>query len=464
MSKKPNIVFMLTDDQRFDTIGALGNSQIKTPNIDKLVNNGFTFTQAHIPGGTCGAVCMPSRAMIHSGRFLFSLEGEGQNIPKEHVTLGEALLNAGYKTYGIGKWHNGTESFNRSFADGDEIFFGGMWDHWNVPANRYDITGEYSDIVPFSSDFFHSKETVEMRCDHINLGSHSTTMFGDTACRFIDDYTDDKPFFLYTAFMAPHDPRSMPKEFMDIYSLEDIELPANYKPNHEFNFGIRHVRDENLENYPREKEKIKQHILEYYAMISHLDYQIGRIIDTLKKNDMYENTIIVLAGDNGLALGQHGLMGKQNNYEHSVRVPLILAGPDIPKRIESDSYVYLMDVYPTLMELIGEKIPATVEGKSLVQCFDGESQVRSSLYFAYTDLMRSIKKDNYKLVEYANDKVRRTQLFDLINDPYETNDLNDKEEYNQLIIELKRELYLQRDISKDKSHPLGKKFWEYYNS
>jgi arylsulfatase A-like enzyme len=122
----PNIVFFFTDDQRFDTIHALGNEAIRTPNLDKLVARGTAFTHAHIPGGTSGAVCMPSRAMFHTGRTLSRIDGLGESIPDVHTTLGEALRKGGYRTFGTGQWHNGQASFNRSFSDGAEIFFGGM--------------------------------------------------------------------------------------------------------------------------------------------------------------------------------------------------------------------------------------------------------------------------------------------------------------------------------------------------
>ena len=118
LSKKPNIVFFFTDDQRFDTIRALGNDRIRTPNIDSLVARGTTFRNAYIMGGTCGAVCMPSRAMLHSGRTLFHIDREGQGIPLDHITLGETLRRAGYTTFGTGKWHNGPASYARSFSTG----------------------------------------------------------------------------------------------------------------------------------------------------------------------------------------------------------------------------------------------------------------------------------------------------------------------------------------------------------
>lgn len=153
MSRKPpNVLFLFTDDQRFDTIGALGNPCVHTPSLDRLVSRGTAFTHAHIPGGISAAVCMPSRAMLHTGRTLFHLDGAGADIPPEHVTIGEYLGSRGYRTWGTGKWHNGASSFARSFSDGAEIFFGGMDDHWNVPVFDYDPEGRYDGTLPQCPD------------------------------------------------------------------------------------------------------------------------------------------------------------------------------------------------------------------------------------------------------------------------------------------------------------------------
>jgi len=141
--KKPNILFLFADDMRYDTIGILGNKEIKTPNLNKLAQNGVSFTNAHIPGGSIAAVCMPSRAMLNTGRSLFKLKDSGSYIPKNHALLGETLKNAGYKTFGTEKWHNGYRAYVRSFTNGGDIFFGGMYDHWKVPVYDYDDTGDY---------------------------------------------------------------------------------------------------------------------------------------------------------------------------------------------------------------------------------------------------------------------------------------------------------------------------------
>ena len=446
--KKPNIVFIVTDDQRFNTIHALGNEEIITPNMDWLVQNGTSFMQAHIPGGTSGAVRMPSRAMIHTGRTLFSLDGEGQTIPKEHKTLGETLRKNGYFAYGTGKWHNGPPAFTRSFDMGNEIFFGGMWDHWNVPTNYYDPTGEYDNMINFVGNFGKSNEVTKVHCDKFNPGKHSSELLAETSACFIDEYREEKPFFLYTAFLAPHDPRTMPEKYKRLYDPEKISLPPNFTSHPAF-FGVQNIRDEVLAAYPRSEQEIKRHIAEYYGMITHLDHEIGKIIDAVRRKGELENTIFILAGDNGLAVGCHGLMGKQNHYEHSIRVPLIFAGAGIPKNRRVENYVYLLDIYPTLCELLDIEIPESVEGISFAQMF------------AEDDLIRSVKNKKYKLIEYRN-YVKKTELFDIVNDPDEMNNLADCEKYDDIKKELSACLIKYKELWGEEKHKFGKKYWECY--
>ena len=361
MSRLPNVLFFFTDDQRYDALGIF-NSAIHTPHLDALAAAGTTFTRAHIPGGTSAAVCMPSRAMVHTGRTLFHLDGAGERIPEAHALLGEHLQHAGYTCYGIGKWHNGRESFARSFNGGDEIFFGGMDDHWNVPVYHYDPSGAYAQQHPFVRDPFTSNQLDWRACDHVRHGKHSTDLFGDVAVEFLDTHAGANPFFLYVSLMAPHDPRTMPPEYLALYDPDAIDLPPNFAEQHAFDFGVSGIRDEVLAASPRQPAEIKRHLAEYYAMISHLDAQFGRVTQALERNGYAENTIIVFAGDNGLALGQHGLMGKQNLYDHSVRIPLIFAGPGIPQGVQCATPCYLLDIFPTLCAAFGLDPPDLVEG------------------------------------------------------------------------------------------------------
>ncbi len=453
---QPNVLLFFTDDQRFDALGALGNPDIHTPNLDKLVASGTSFTHAHIPGGTNGAVCMPSRAMMITGRSLFHLEGEGQTISAEHVVLGQHLRANGYHCFGTGKWHNSPEAFNRSFDDGDQIFFGGMEDHWNVPAHPYDPTGAYASRLPFVRDAWHDNQVEWKHGDHISAGVHSTDLFGQTAIDFLESFDQPNPFFLYVALMAPHDPRTMPPEYLAQYDPDAITLPPNISAEHPFPFGVEQIRDELLAPTPRTEAEIRRHLVEYYAMITHLDAVFGRVYETLAKQNLLDNTIILFAGDNGLALGQHGLMGKQNLYDHSVRVPLVMAGPSIPQGARRDAFCYLFDVYPTLCDLLHLPTPDSVEGHSLLPTLTNSAETpRDALYLAYTDLVRGVRVGDHKLIEYANGRV---QLFDLATDPFEQNNLAAQDP--KRVQALRQRLVQLRDEWDDLSHPLGAAFWQ----
>ena len=413
----PNILLIYTDDQRFDTIQALNNPDIITPNINRLVKRGMSFTRAHIMGGTSGAVCIPSRAMLMTGKTLFHLEKNGSTIPKNHKILPEVLRQNGYTTFGTGKWHNGREAYARAFTDGGKIFFGGMSDHLKVPVYDFDPTGKYPPEKKYTGDKF------------------SSELFSDEAVKFLQQYDSQKPFFLYLAYTAPHDPRMAPEEYVELYPPEKIKIPENFMPQHPFDNGEMKIRDEKLAPFPRTEKIVKKHIAEYCAMITHMDAQIGRVLDTLERMGKSENTIIVFAGDNGLAVGQHGLLGKQNIYEHSVRVPLIICSPGLLQNIKTDTLCYINDIFPTLCDLIGIKTPETVEGKSLLPVLKNQKiKIRNFLFFAYKNLQRGVRTDdNWKLIKYNAKGVQTTQLFNLNADPFELNNLADKAEYQDRI-------------------------------
>lgn len=460
-SKRPNVLFILTDDQRYGTIHALGNEQISTPNLDRLVERGTSFLGAHIPGGTASAVCMPSRAMINSGQTLFRFADNGKDLPRDCVTMGQAFREGGYHTHGIGKWHNGTESYARSFCSGDDIFFGGMWDHWNVPVCDFREDGVYDKEICFVPNFSANMTPVRVLADKIHAGVHSTELFSDDAIRFIENYDGDAPFMMYLSYLAPHDPRTMPEKYRNMYRAEDITLPPNFRTMPDFSFGWAKGRDEVTAGYPRRPEDVKQHIADYYAMISHLDDRIGEILATLDKRGMTEDTVVVFCGDNGLAIGQHGLMGKQSVYEHSTRLPLVMAGPGIPHGEQRAQYVYLLDIYPTLCELCGIDIPAGVEGKSFARMFkDADFVTRPDIYYAFQARIRGVADGKYKLIEYRTENLKLTQLFDLENDPYETENLFDCEGYEQITDRLRTRMAEYRDEWEEEKHIYGQQFWE----
>jgi arylsulfatase A-like enzyme len=255
-----------------------------------------------------------------------------------------------------------------------------------------------------------------------------------------------------------------------MYHPEAMLLPKSYLAEHPFDNGMLRVRDENLAAFPRDKAEIRKHIADYYATISHTDAQIGRILTALKKSEKYENTIIVFCSDNGLALGSHGLMGKQNIYDHSVRVPLIIAGPGIPKGQRRKQLCYLYDIYPTLCDLAKLQIPKTVQYKSLNEViFNKDSSHRNHIYGAFMQWQRSIRDHQYKLIEYCVGDERQTQLFDLLTDPEEINNLAGLEIYQEKITTLRSMLKKERVILNDGNVPYsftnnqGVNFWNAYD-
>jgi arylsulfatase A-like enzyme len=380
--------------------------------------------------------------------------------------MGEMLRRNGYRTFGTGKWHNGRESFNRSFCEGDEIFFGGMADHWNVPAYHYDPSGKYAAVRPWIENWQLDNGLKYRRCDHIHAGKHSSELLADAALEFLKTGTGAGPFLLYLSFLAPHDPRSMPAEYRAMYDPAAIDLPPNFMAGHPFDTGALRIRDELLAGFPRNPAEIRRHIAEYYAMITHLDTQVGRVLAAVEEKGLTDNTIFVFAGDNGLALGQHGLMGKQNCYEHSVRVPLIFAGPGIPRGRRTEAYAYLFDVFPTLCELAGIETPESVEGTSLTSVFHApDTPVRDFLYFAYTDTQRAIKDRRFKLIETAVDGAPVvTRLFDLESDPWEQNNLAEEPACRETLTALRREMIRLRNEWDDSQPEWGERFWKRMNA
>lgn len=404
-TRPPNVLFLFSDDQRFDTIHALGNREIQTPNLDRLVRRGFAFTHAFCMGAQQGAVCVPSRAMLMTGRSLFRATTTPTSgaIPTALPLWPEVMRRAGYDTIGIGKWHNDCASYARAFTAGGPVFFGGMSDHTKVAVHDFDPTGKYAKERERTATAF------------------SSELFADAAVDFLCRRRSEKPFFLYIAFTAPHDPRTPPKEFADLYPPARITLPKNFLPEHPFDNGELKVRDEALLPWPRTRESVRREIAAYYGMITHLDAQIGRVLQALEDSGQADNTIILFAADNGLAVGRHGLLGKQSLYDHSVRVPLILAGPGVPKGKRSDALCYLFDLFPTLCELTGLSAPENLEGRSLAPILRGQrKRVRSEIFGAYRDVQRMVRNERWKLIHYP--KIDRWQLFDLRRNPEEIHD------------------------------------------
>ena len=380
---KPNLLHIHADDHRADGLHALGTEALKTPNLDTLVERGTTFACCYTMGSMVGAVCLPSRTMMLTGRSLFHLGGRG--TPVTGLTpLPTVIKAAGYETWHMGKSGN----------------------EYKAGIQAFDIN-----IVD------DAKGAGEQ-----NSRAFSSRRHADRAIEFLKRRDPSKPFYIYLAPPVPHDPRLAEPQFHRLYEAAKLPLSPAFLPQHPWDNGDMTVRDEKLAPWPRTPEDTRRQFADYYACVTGLDHHVGRIFEALKQSGQFQNTIIVFTGDNGLSLGEHGLFGKQNLYElGGMHVPFVLAGPGIPKG-RSEALVYLMDLFPTFCDFAGATLPAGTEGRSLRPVIEGKAaKVRDVLYTAYQQGQRSIRDDRWKLIRYP--LVDRTQLFDLAADPLELNNL-----------------------------------------
>jgi choline-sulfatase len=448
---KPNVLFLFADDQCFETIGSLGLTDIDTPNLDRLASRGTQFSRAYNMGSWSGAVCVASRHMLITGRHIWRAQTASQTLrsgkkstdkqkaarEKEFNNLWPQVMGrAGYQTFFTGKWHIQAAA-DKAFQVTRHIR-GGMPRQTPQGYNR-PLPDKPDPWSPYDEKFGGFWEG----------GRHWSEVVADDAVGYIGTAKkDERPFFMYIAFNAPHDPRQAPKEYVDRYPLSRIQVPENYLDEYPYKDAIgcsAKLRDEKLGPFPRTHHAVKIHRQEYYAIIEHMDAQIGRILDALDASGQAENTYIFFTADHGLAVGHHGLFGKQNLYEHSTRVPFIAVGPGIKASHKIDSPIYMQDVMATSLDIAGAKRPDQVEFQSLLPQLRGETAKLElkAVYGAYLGLQRSVTMGNWKLLLYP--KISKARLYNITRDPLEMNDLADEPDRAKIVKKLfKRLLKLQK--------------------
>ncbi len=430
-AQKPNILFIFADDFAFNALHATGNREVKTPNLDRLVKKGVTFTHAYNQGAWNGAVCVASRCMLNTGRFLWNAEpfDRDKTVEQERQAgrfWSEYMRKAGYETYFTGKWH--------VQADAEKAF-----DHVSHvrPGMPKDTPEGYLRPVEGQKDRWSPSDPKFG--GFWEGGKHWSEVVGDDAEKFLARAgKSDDPFFMYLAFNAPHDPRQSPRKYVDMYPLNKISVPESYVPLYPYKDLIgcgTDLRDERLAPFPRTEYAVKVNRQEYYAIISHMDAQIARILDALEKSGKADNTYIFFTADHGLAVGHHGLIGKQNMFDHSVRVPMIINGPGVTAGSKIDTPVYLQDVMATSLDLARVEKPGHVQFKSLMPVIEGKRESNyEAVYGGYLDVQRMVTKGRYKMIMYPN--YKQILLYDIQEDPEELSDLADIPKYKPVIEDL----------------------------
>jgi len=410
-TRRPNFLFILADDQSPFDLGIYNpESTLETPVLTQLAADGMVIDGAYHMGSWSGAVCTPSRHMIMSGRTVWHLprrgiRGEKQNplCPPDLAdqTMAAVFQRAGYDTMRTCKRGNSFEAANALFAV------------------RRDKTCRQGDAENGSA--WHAQQVLDY-----------------LAAREADE--DRDPFLIYFGFSHPHDPRYGTPELLEKYGASDVAvpdepnpaapaLPANYLPAHPFPHGHPGLRDEvsvHLVERRRDEATIRNELGREFACSENIDRQIGRVLDKLEAMGELDNTYVIYTADHGMAIGRHGLQGKQNLYEHTWRVPLIVRGPGIGQGQRAQGNIYLLDVLDTLCDLAGIDAPDTTEGISFRAVLEGRANVsREVLYGVYCGGtkpgMRAVRRGPWKLIEYdvLDGKVRETQLFHLGNNPDE---------------------------------------------
>ncbi len=443
-----NVLLIVTDDQRPDTISALGNRFIKTPNLDDLAKRGMVFTRAVCPY----PLCVPSRAELLSGRSSFHngvLPGVSNRLDPNLILLPQALGRAGYQTCYVGKWHTSGRPSTCGYEESLALFGSGV----RNPPEQRDANGRV--VTGYRGWAFQTDDRKLFPERGVGLTANISQTFGDAAVEYIRR-AREKPFFLHVNFTGPHDPLLMPPGYEGKYAANRLPLPPNYLSEHPFDHGNFNGRDEKLLPWPRTTKDVLEELAVYYAVISHIDAQVGRMVAALRETKQLAKTLIIFTSDHGLAIGSHGLRGKQNMYDHTIGAPLLISGANAPRNQRSKAQVYLRDIYPTICELVGAPIPETVESKSFADVIRGHTNASRRYVFGYFhDVQRMIRGDRWKLIYYP--KLERYQLFDLAKDPHELHDVSGAAGVAAVQDDLRRKLEAwQRKANDPLAKPLPK--------
>lgn len=445
-SEKPNILFIFADDFAFDCVGFMGNKEVKTPHLDELAARGTIFNRAYNPGAWGGAVCVASRTMMMTGKQVWSAKNTKlQQAVEQREFWPQLMQQRGYDTYFAGKWHVGPTKLCTQAWQNTLHIRPGMP---NQTKERYS-----RDFNPNTKSW---SPTDKSKQGFWKGGKHWSEVLADDAEQhFRSIKQSDNPFFMMLCFNAPHDPRQAPEEYQKMYPYSDISIPPNFQKEYPYDIGSNQIRDERLAPFPRTGYSVKVNRSEYYALITHLDDQVGRILDTLEKSGKADNTVIIFSADHGLACGQHGLIGKQNQHEHSVRAPWCITGPGIPVGKRINTPIYIQDAMATGLDLAGAKKPSYCDFQSVIPLLHQSvlpaatrtDTGRKVIYGAYVNFQRMVTTDGFKLIVYPQQKVEL--LYNLNKDPNEQVNLASHPEHATTLSAMRSALAQQMKQMKD---------------
>ena len=457
LSKKPeklNVLLIVADDLNCD-IGAYGNFVVQTPNIDRLARRGVLFENAHNQYPLCG----PSRASFMTGMYSNQTKITKNNMNLRNsvpdvISLGQRFRQQAYQSVRIGKMFHYDNPSAIGTSGNDDIY---SWDQTVNPYGRDKIEEhKINTLTPRRYGGTLSWMTADGKDEEQTDGIGASE-----AIKKLSDFAkSDTPFFLAVGFFRPHTPFVAPKKYFDLYDREKIVIPeisSDYLATLP-GPAVKSIRAK--KNQLNLETKRAQEIKEaYYATISFVDAQVGRILDQLEVSGLDKNTVVVFTSDHGYHMGEHGHWQKQTLFENATRIPLIISAPNLEnKGMTSMSPVELIDLYPTLMDLTDINTPQHVVGKSLYPIMKNvNNSVRGSALTRWRNGY-SIKTKRYRLTKWGSNGELGYELYDHQNDKNELNNLAKNPGYNELMDSLK--LVIEKRITEASTKPegLGRQF------
>ena len=467
VANQPNILWICTDQQRADTIGALGNKFVRTPHINALASQGTAFTSAYCQS----PVCTPSRASFLTGRYprTTRCRQNGQAIPSTEKLISRLLADAGYTCGLAGKLHLATCAngvVEKRIDDGYKVFH---WSHHPQPDWPENAYTQWLTQQGQTWDTLYKGQSTRYIKEGIPAEYSQTTWCANMAIDFIKKQKGSPWFFSYNCF-APHHPFDPPADYLARYTPENLPTPK-YKPN-EANSKTTYQRldsefahsDPNSYHVAAMTDHDKQQVTAaYYAMVDLIDYNVGRMVAALNETEQLNNTIVIFMSDHGEMLGDHGIYLKGPHfYEEAVRVPLIFNWPGQFKTgLKVDGLTELIDITPTLLDAAGLSIPQFIQGKTLLPILSGKANPdhhRNSVFSEYYNAWSHKhsygtmhRTNSHKMIVYHG--TDQGELYDLDKDPDEFNNLWDVEKYSELKTQLLKETFDASVFTMDPAPP-----------
>jgi iduronate 2-sulfatase len=427
---KPNVLFIISDDLTSTALGCYGNKVCKTPNIDRLAERGMRFTRAHCQGTYCG----PSRASFLSGYYPHATSVQGYISPRvaigDRATWPQHFKNAGYYSARVSKiYHMGVPGGIEEGSDGADDpaswteRFNSKGPEWQAPG-----IGETLEKNPDGKKPVMGGNTFVIVAADGGDMVHSDGKTSAKACELIEQHSKE-PFFLAVGFVRPHVPFVAPKKYFDMYPPEQMTLPEKVPGDWDDipKLGINYKTSVNMQ---MDEVQQKKAVSGYYAAVSFMDAQVGKVLDALEKSGQADNTIIIFTSDHGYHLGEHDFWAKVSLRDESARVPLIISVPGKMPGV-SDSLVELLDLYPTTAKLCGLEVPARLQGKDISPILDDPKATVHDTVFSVAGTSKGLmlRDDRWVFIQYTEDASKGIELFDMQNDPQQFTNLASSPEH-----------------------------------